>query len=343
MRVDLTSPLARYDTRSARIADGAAPESSGNATDQLFRLGLEPEIRVAREFSYGPNPSRWQKFKARIQGLLEFRRSGISPGTYLARHSEGGKHGIRVVRKDTDEERIPVEGLSKIPTGWAIKTTEGDFDPRTFRPSLVFHPKEDSFPTKPDLDGDGNLKTDAANYKHGVIGGNQPLTGVSHVSKKGEYTVITYSLYYVDNKAATFHLKDSSTLAVYLKPGKDGTLEPNFLYTSWHYGANLAKWDDLKKDAKGHPIVEVERGSHALHPLAKKERPWKKGVHANGDGSVAWRGKDLPNAFTWLAFQPGIPGTTAVDAADPRSRPLMDAYFAKFPERTNPIHPSLFN
>lgn len=350
------SGTSRSGLQAARLPGAPTPAPVPSfgpgraAPDTAEWRAREPEVRVSKEFAYGPKPSWWQKLKSKVQATWELFRSEVAPGIYIARKSHGGKQGIRVIRRERfpDEEKLPVSGISKPDRAWVVQAVpnpgspDGTFDPYRYMPSLVFHPKEDSFPVAPDLDGDGDLLTDARNYRHGVIGGLQPLSGAFHVSKKGEFTVLTYSLYYVDNKQATYHLKDSSTLSVYLKPGNDGRLQPEYLYTSWHYAGNLAKWADLKKDGAGRPIVEVERGSHALHPLGRWERPWKSGVRVSGDGSVAHGGVALQNRFDWVSFQPGITGTTPHDPAGPRGRALMDAYFATYPERRNPIHPTLF-
>ncbi|MBM3268005.1 MAG: hypothetical protein FJZ01_10190 [Candidatus Sericytochromatia bacterium] len=352
MRSDSATGGARSGRRTTERASGpAAPGSPRTlAADAAEWTGREPEVRVAGEFAYCPDPSWWQRLRSKVQSFFESLRADRAPGIYVARKSDGGKHGIRVIRHERfpEEERLPVAGIGKGEKGWEVSAVPdpdspgGTWDPYRFMPSIVFNPREDSFPVAPDSDGDGNLLTDAASYEHGRIGGSQPLTGAFHVSRKGEYTVLTYSFYYVDNKQATYHLKDSSTMAVYLAPGSSGKLEPRYLYSSWHYGANLARWEDLGKDADGRPIVEVERGSHALHPLAIGERPWRAGLAIRGDGTVSKGGRALPNRLTWQSFQPGISGTVARDPADPRSQALLAAYFEKYPERRNPIHPSLF-
>jgi hypothetical protein len=46
--------------------------------------------------------------------------------------------------------------------------------------------------------------------------------------------------------------------------------------------------------------------------------------------------------LTWLAFQPEIARTTANDPATTQGTALLEAYYRKYPERTNPRHPTLF-
>ncbi len=79
-----------------------------------------------------------------------------------------------------------------------------------------------------------------------------------------------------------------------------------------------------------------------MRPLGEGERPWRSGLRVAGDGTVSRRGETLPNRFTWLAFQPGVDNARYVDPADPQAGKLLDTYFAKYPERTNPVHPVLF-
>lgn len=193
-------------------------------------------------------------------------------------------------------------------------STPQDWDPYEFMPRFVFDPQEDAYPVDPAFDGDSKLENNAPavpnapgfSYQDGVIGGRQGLSGGFVVSKKGDYTVLTYSFYFPTNKAGHYHTKDWSIAQVYLKPDKRGKLEPEYLYTSWHHGGTLAKWDDLKKDEQGRPVVEVGRGSHALVALGKHQEIPKGGLHIRGDGSAQLNGADLPYRLSMDAFQGNV-------------------------------------
>jgi hypothetical protein len=190
----------------------------------------------------------------------------------------------------------------------------GAWDPMEFAPRFVFQPGEDALPVSPSFDGDANLDNDSpstpngaeGSYKDGVIGGKQALSGGFAVTKKGEYTVLSYSFYYPTNKAGEYHTQDWSHAQVYLKPDKNGELKPEYLYTSWHHGGVLTKWDDLKKDEQGKPIVEVCLGSHAASPLGKGQPLPTKGLQIQGDGQAVFNGKTLPQTLTWDAFQSNV-------------------------------------
>ena len=168
---------------------------------------------------------------------------------------------------------------------------DGKWDPLEHMPRFVFHPKEDAFPVSPSFDGDPKLENNGpatpdgkGNYKDGFIGGDQRLSGAYTVTKKGEYTVLTYSFYYAHNKAVHYHANDYSTAQVFLKPGKDGKLKPEFLVTSWHHGSVITPWKDLAKDKDGRPVIAVNLGSHALQPLGKGQKVPTGGLQIGGDG-----------------------------------------------------------
>ncbi|HEY9856087.1 MAG TPA: hypothetical protein V6D05_10140, partial [Stenomitos sp.] len=197
--------------------------------------GPNGEVRVSEEVPYHTDTShsqgttKYERFTEEWRDKLEAKRQShrqdIAPGVMLKRSSNGGKYGIRELRADSPfENQIPLEGLKKSSQGWSVPTVANPqgpdvpFDPFAFMPNVVFAASEDSFPTRPDLDGDGKTSTDADAYQHGVIGGQQPLTAGFSVAKKGEYVVMTYSYYYVDNKFTNYHRSDSSTVSVYLKP-----------------------------------------------------------------------------------------------------------------------------
>ncbi|MNX68181.1 hypothetical protein D3C86_993480 [compost metagenome] len=318
----------------------------------------DPATRVSQELGYHvdltneakPKYERPEELKRdQAESKAQSKRADIAPGVMLQRKSNGGQYGIRQLRADSPFERdIPVTGLQKTDKTWTVPTIEnpgakdGKFDPFDYMPNIVFASQEDSFPVLPDRDGDGKTKTDADHYDHGVIGGKQALTGAFTVTKKGEYTVMTYSFYEVDNKFTNYHRGDSSTVSVYLKPDKAGKLKPEYLYTSWHYAGHMTAWDDLKKGPDGRPVVLVERGSHAVHPFGKKEALPAKGLWINGDGSTALNGKPLENRLGFVTPQANIEGARRLDLSDAKDLATMNTYFAKYPERTHPIHPVLF-
>ncbi len=311
---------------------------------------IQVEVRVADELAYRvENPPVSQQERDQAESKRQSKRADIAPGQMLARKSDGGKRGIRQLRQESAAEtNQPFTGLQKAGKVWqtpAIRNPDdpqGKFDPYAYLPHMVFAANEDSFPILPDFDRDGKTKTDAAAYRHGIIGGKQPLHGSVSVAQKGEFTVLTYSHYYVDNKFTNYHATDSSTMAVYLKPGKNGKLEPAYLYTSWHYGATMTPWADLSKDEQGRPVVLVERSSHALHPYGKDEAIPRSGLHISGDGSASLDGKALSNRMEWVSPQDSFTHATVLDLATPRDQDLMMFFYERYPERTDPIHPVLF-
>lgn len=308
----------------------------------------EPERKVSNPYDFGPDASWGDRLKAKLELVSELWDTLSAPGKHIGRLALKAERNIRRLREKefSTELAIPSEGIRKTSAGYEASDipnpndAEGRFDPYALMPQLIFHSKEDSFPVRPDHDGDGDLLTDAGHYRHGVVGGNQPLEGSFSVARKGEYTVLTYSLYYVDNKAGNYHLKDSSTFAIYLKPGADGKLEPKYLYSSWHHGANMAPWKDLKKDQQGRPILLVERGSHALLPLGHKDSMPKGGLRVDGQGRLSAGDKALPNRLRWMSPQSNVRNARHIEPSAHGF--LMDAYYKHYPERINPIHPLMF-
>lgn len=349
-RVSKAGPVA---PRIPLVGAPAAPAAPSFAPDARIALApREPETRVAEPYGFGATSGwlrrRWEKLKL----AFEAAKTWWAPGAWVSRNSHGGKDGIRRIReRRVDELAMPVTGgIRKAADGtWSAQAVanpgaaDGRFDPYAFLPTLAFHPREDSFPVLPDADGTGTTDDDLQTYRHGVIGGDQPLKGTVSVAKKGEFTVVTYGFFYVDNKAGSYHPKDSSTVAVYLKPGEDGQLAPAYVYASWHYGASMTSWEDVKKGPDGRPVVRVERGSHALRPLAKWELQPKDGVVVAGDGTVRIDGKPAPHKLTFVTPQgASFRGAEAFDPAAPAQRLRMDAYYRIFQERVNPVHPSHF-
>ncbi|MGE5707809.1 MAG: hypothetical protein ACM3YO_05725 [Bacteroidota bacterium] len=233
----------------------------------------------------------------------------------------------RKLEKPVDQKGIQFEGgETKIETVPNPDSPDGFWDPLQFMPRFLFDPAEDALPVAPDFDGDGDIENNASKtpngkgtYQDGVIGGRQNLSGGFAVTKKGEYTVLTYSFYFPHNKAGDYHTKDWSIAQVYLKPGKDGKLKPEALYTSWHHGGMLTSWDQLKKDAQGNPVIRVCLGSHALQPLGKKETIPKKGLQLRGDGQAEWNGTPVNQRLSLDTFQQNV-------VADRWLRPDTDAF-----------------
>ena len=330
----------------------AAPAPAFAGDTRVALVPREPETRVAEPFPFSETSGWFRRTWEKIKLGFEAAKTWWAPGDFLSRNSHGGKDGIRRLReRDPFELAMPVEGgiMKGADGGWSAQAVrnpddaQGRFDPYAFLPNLAFHPKEDSFPVAPDADRTGDTADDRLAYDHGVIGGDQPLAGAVSVAKKGEYTVLTYAMFYVDNKAGSYHAKDSSTVSVYLKPGKDGKLQPEYLYSSWHYGASMTKWDDVKKGPDGRPVIRVERGSHALRPLAKWELMPENGVVVGGDGRVAIDGRPSPHRMTFVTPQgASMRNATAFEPTDPAQQLRMDTYYRIFQERTNPVHPSFF-
>ncbi len=210
---------------------------------------------------------------------------------------------------------------------------DGKWDPYQYMPRFLFHPEEDAFPVSPAFDGDLDLKNNGptrangkdGNYQDGYIGGDQSLSGGFSVTKKGEYYVLTYSFYYATNKAVHYHNNDYSTAQVYLKPGKDGKLEPEYLATSWHHGSVLTKWKDLAKDEQGKPVIAVNLGSHALQPLAKGQEIPTDGLQIGGHGRAVLDGKPLRHKLQFDAFQTNVKGANYLDPSTDEAKPRIKA------------------
>lgn len=348
-RVSKAGPVA------LRVPVGGAPSAPAAPTfapDARIALApREPETRVAEPYGFSAKSGwlrrKWEKLKL----VFEAAKTWWAPGAWVSRNSHGGKDGIRRIReRRVDELALPVTGgIKKADGAWSAQpvanpgAADGKFDPYAYLPNLAFSSREDSFPVAPDADRTGTTEDDLSTYEHGVIGGEQPLKGAVSVAKKGEYTVVTYAFFYVDNKAGSYHAKDSSTVAVYLKPGKDGKLEPEYMYSSWHYGASMTRWDDVKKGPDGRPVIRVERGSHALRPLARWELQPRSGVVVAGDGTVRIDGKPSPHRMTFVTPQgTSFRNAEAFEPAAPDQKLRMDSYYRIFQERTNPVLPQHF-
>jgi hypothetical protein len=286
-----------------------------------------PELQIApsRDFTAG------LKSKANI--VVDALKMVNAPGDTL--NLVSGKK-FREVREELDGG-TPYTGVKRNEDGTATATDirnpdslDGKWDPFDYMPRFVFDKAEDAYPVSPTFDGDTDLDNNAADktsdpagtYKDGVIGGEQPLSGGFAVTKKGEYTVLSYSFYYAHNKAGDYHNNDYSTAQVYLKPGEDGKLEPAYMATSWHHGAELVPWKDLKKDEDGRPIVGVDLGSHALEV---RDSVPEGGLQIRGNGDAELNGKPIDQRLGFEAFQKNIDGATYLDPATPGAKPRLDA------------------
>lgn len=204
---------------------------------------------------------------------------------------------------------------------------DGKWDPTQFMPRFAFDAEEDAFPVSPSFDEDTEFDNNGAamaggtgNYNHGSVGGEQPLSGAFSVTKKGDYTVLTYSFYYASNKAMDYHQNDYSTAQVYLKPGPDGKLQPTHLAASWHHGAILTPWQDLAKDAGGRPVVKVQLGSHALQPVGAGDKWDQAGLNLTGTGEALVDGKPIGQRITFDAFQPSVANANLMATDSPAGR-----------------------
>lgn len=220
--------------------------------------------------------------------------------------------------------------IADVPHPQSTSENPVNWDPFAYMPRFVFEPGEDALPVSPSFDGDADVNNDApaepngegGSYRDGIIGGNQALNGGFAVTKKGEYTVLTYSFYYATNKAGNYHGKDWSHAQVYLKPDEKGELKPDFVYTSWHHGGILTPWDAIQKDEQGKPVLEVQLGSHAIAPLGKNTPIPTKGFQIRGDGQALMNGETIPYDLTWDSFQSNVSNAT-------RLEPGTDAFTAR--------------
>ena len=240
---------------------------------------------------------------------------------------------FREIREGLDGG-VPYTGMKWNPDGTVTAqdvpnpdSPDGKWDPAAFMPRFAFDPKEDAFPISPSFDGDTDLANNAGveaggagSYKDGSVGGDQPLTAGFTVTKKGEYTVLTYSFYYAHNKAMDYHQNDYSTAQVYLKPGPDGKLAPTHLAASWHHGSILTPWNDLAKDDAGRPVVKVHLGSHALQPIGAGDTWDESGLNLTGNGEAIVDGKAIGQTLSFDAFQPSVANANVMPTDSPEGR-----------------------
>lgn len=283
----------------------------------------EPEKTVARPRSAKTNTAENQKVRD-----TEWRQYVDGPGTGM--NIKTGKRYAEV-RESLEGPPIPYQGVHAAPGRTRVDDirnpgrADGRWDPLQHMPRMVFDSREDAFPVSPSFDGNASLKDNRDSYRDGVIGGNQRLSSAFSVSRKGDYTVLTWNQYYAHNKAANYHDNDYSTMQVYLKRGKDGALQPEYLATSTHHGSQLTKWNDLKKDADGRPVVQVHLGSHALQPLGKDQAIPKAGLHITGRGTAELDGKPLQSRLALEGFQENVDGIRPLDPRSDEGRTRLKA------------------
>lgn len=287
--------------------------------------------------SYQVAPSRDFKpsLKTKVPMVTEYLEVLKGPGETL--NLTTGKR-FREVRDQLDRT-VPHRGLHYMEDG-SVKafnvpnpdSPDGSWDPLQWMPRITFDNKEDAFPVSPTFDGDLDYNNNGPDtpggqgaYKDGSIGGNQPLSSAYTVTKKGDYHILTYSMYYAHNKAMDYHKNDYSTVQVYLKPGPDGKLAPTHVATSWHHGSILTPWEDFAKDSDGRPVVKVHLGSHAVQPIGKGDKWDTDGLNITGKGEAVFDGKPIGQKMGFEVFQTNIQGATYMDPARPTSKPRLTA------------------
>jgi uncharacterized protein YcfL len=209
------------------------------------------------------------------------------------------------------------------PAGAAIPATplRRSVDARAWMPLVHFGKGETVYPTDPGFDGNANVQDNMLTYRRGKTDGNQEPTFYVSAATVGEYTVLRYDLYYVDNRFMNYHPHDWEGFSVYLKPDDKGQLQPAYLMTNWHHDQILTPWSELQFDAGGRPTVMVDRGAHGSRPLKRgKEVPAGRTLHPQG----YWYDKDgiSPQPLHLRGDGPLLRGVEPVmplaDGRDPR-------------------------
>lgn len=331
----------------------ALPSSQPAGVGALAARVSEPLTRVAPEYVLETGPMG--KLKSYAEIAKERAAAGRAPGYHLGLNATGKESSqtmANIRAKHPNEAAISVTGIQMNGDRVIVQDVpnpdapDGSWNPLQYAPNFHFDAQEDSYPVVPGFDGDQDYENDPARYRHGQIGGQQPVSLDFSVSRKGSYYVLQYSSYFVDNKvAAGYHVTDSSTVAVYLQPGVGGKLAPAYVYTSWHFGAILAPWDTVQKDASGHPNVQIGRGSHSARPVAPDASlPADGGLVIRGDGRLSKRGSSavLPNKLQLTSSQPSVKGALQLAPDAAADQFALQLYFGWHPGRRNPYHPSLF-
>lgn len=314
----------------------------------------EPMSRIVPETPFSQRPL--DKVRGILQILDERREAALAPGKGL---------GLNTIRNQTskakltdfrarhpEEQAIPTVGVTKGPKGVSSvdipnpDSPDGTWDPYRYAPNFHYDGREDSFPVAPGFDRDSDWDNDPHHYAHGALGGEQGATMNFSVVRKGEYYVLQYASYYVDNKVGCdYHVGDSSMVAVYLKPGKDGKLAPAYMFTSWHNGALMVPWNELKLEPNGRPAVMVGKGSHSVVPTSHCVKPKADGgLVVYGDGRTAKRGSSrfLPNHLTFNSVQGNVRHAERLDAGTEAGQFALKGYYGRSNDLVNPYHPSLF-
>ncbi len=311
--------------RISNVGDWLPKPTQPNSTQPAIKTG---ELRVAESRIFKP---KLDQLRVAMEMPEILNGPGIALGIMDNKSRLSEFRALSDVKLSTgitfDKDGAPQ--IADVPHPASTPEKPVNWDPFTYMPRFVFEQGEDALPVSPSFDGDADVNNDApkeangtgGSYRDGVIGGKQALNGGFAVSEKGEYTVLTYSFYFATNKAGHYHGKDWSHAQVYLKPDEKGELKPEFVYSSWHHGGILTPWDDIKKDAQGKPVLEVQLGSHAVAPLGKNQPIPTKGLQIQGDGQALMDGKAIPHALTWDTFQGNVtnakqlePGTDAFTA-----------------------------
>ena len=162
----------------------------------------------------------------------------------------------------------PNAAAEAIPTG----PSRYPVDARAWMPNVRFERGEEAFPIDPGFDGDGDVSNNREHYRPRQLDGNQEPTYYVHARQKGEYTVVQYWAYHAYNKFLNYHKNDMEMFSVYLQPDAKGQLRPAFLQTDWHGTMTMTPWTELKLDARGRPMVTVDRGSHECRPLRLQDK-----------------------------------------------------------------------
>jgi hypothetical protein len=198
-------------------------------------------------------------------------------------------------------------------------------DARAWMPLVHFEQGEDVFPTDPGFDGNANVQDNMHTYRRGQTDGRQEPTFYVSAATVGEYTVLRYDVYYVDNRFMNYHNHDWEGFSVYLKPDDKGQLKPAYLMTNWHHDQVLTPWSELQFDASGRPTVLVDRGGHGSQALKRgKSIPDGRTLHPQG----YWSDKTgvTPQRLHLRGDTPLLQGVEPVvklaDGRDPRQVPF---------------------
>jgi hypothetical protein len=194
-------------------------------------------------------------------------------------------------------------------------------DARAWMPVLHFEKGEDQVPVDPGFDGNAEVQDNPDHYRRNQADRNQEPTVYASARQRGEYAVIRYDTYYVDNPYMNYHKHDWEGFSVYLKPDATGDLKPAFLLTNWHHDVMLTPWADLQLDGTGRPVVLVDRGSHGSRPQ-KRDTKVPPGTYLHPQGFWLDEKGVRPATLHLRGDTPLLRGTEPVvrlaDGRDPR-------------------------